>query len=169
MTRQGHRRRPGEIPASGVSEIPAPTRRRVPRRYPVTSDHGQLWDAQARESKGVAATSSSVRLSLPSYPFQLDASCRAMVRPPGQPGYPPRRLPQPSRSAGGHRDLSPGVEPGPPTLRVDRDHRIYPAKAHALSPNFGADPVRLHQPSVQKAKAKDKSWHDCLVISRTLH
>jgi len=37
------------------SEIPAPHQRRVPRRYPATSD-GQLRDAQARESKSLAET-----------------------------------------------------------------------------------------------------------------
>ncbi len=53
-TGQGRRRMPSETPASGVSEIPAPARRRVSRRCPLASDHGQLRDAQARESKGVA-------------------------------------------------------------------------------------------------------------------
>ena len=52
----------------------------------------------------------------------------------------------------------------PQTLRMDRDCRIHSGKAHPLSPNPGADPARLHEPQVEKAKEST-----CLVISRTLH
>jgi transposase len=107
---------------------------------------------------------SPVRASLRTHQFQLDESGREMVRPPGQQGHPPRRLPQRSRPEGVHRGVSQGLEPRPQTLRVDRDRRIHPGKAHALPTNFGADPARLHQPEVGKA---EKSA--CLVISQTLH
>src|SRR5580700_8237189 len=53
LTRQGHRGVPWETPPSGVHKIPAPARNRVSRRYPVTSDHGQLWNPQTRKSTGV--------------------------------------------------------------------------------------------------------------------
>jgi len=144
---------PPETPSSGVSEIPAPTRHRVPRGHPLTLDHGQLRDAQARQSKGVAETSSSVRVSLRAHQFQLDESGREMVRPPGSQGHPPRRLSQRGRPAGVHRGVSHGLESGSQTLRVDRDRRIHPGKAHPLSPHLGADQARLHQPQVQKAEA----------------
>src|SRR5712691_6612756 len=144
---------PRETPASGVFKIPASTRYRVPRRRPAPSDHGQLWDAQARESKGVAETSSPVRVSLRPHQFQLDESCGEMVRPLGQQGHPPRRLPQRSRPAGVHQGVSPSLERESPTLRVDRDRRIHSGKAHSLSADFGTDPARLHQPQVQEAEA----------------
>ena len=56
------------------------------------------------------------------------------------------------RPAGVHRGVSQGLEPESQTLRVDRDRRIHPGKAHPLSPNPGADQARLHQPQVQKAE-----------------
>src|SRR6266566_2144942 len=153
MTGQGCRPVPGETPASGVFEIPAPTRYRVPRQCPTPSDHGQLWDAQARESKGVAETPSPVCVALRPYQFQLDESCGEMVRPPGQQGHPPWRLPQRSRPAGVHRGVSPSLEPESPTVRVDRDRRIHSEKTQSLSADSGANPARLYPPQVQKADA----------------
>jgi hypothetical protein len=124
----------------------------------------QLRDAQACEGKGMAEAQSPLRVSLRPHQFQLDESGRAMVRPPRQQGHPPRRLPQRGRPPGVHRGVSHGLESGSQTLRVDRDRRIHPGKAHSLSPNLGADQARLHQPQVQKAEETN-----CLVISKTLH
>src|SRR6266851_8457310 len=73
-----------------------------------------------------------------------------MVRSFRQQGNPPWRLPQRSRPAGVHRNVSESLEQKSQTLRVDRDRRIHSRKAHSLSPDFGADPARLHQPQVQK-------------------
>src|SRR5258708_18978050 len=73
-----------------------------------------------------------------------------MVRSFRQPSNPPWRLPQRSRPAGVHRNVSESLEQKSQTLRVDRDRRIHSGKAHSLSPDFGADPARLHQPQVQK-------------------
>src|SRR6266852_6918663 len=73
-----------------------------------------------------------------------------MVRSFRQQGNPPWRLPQRSRPAGVHRNVSESLEQKSQTLRVDRDRRIHSGKAHSLSPDFGADPARLHQPQVQK-------------------
>jgi hypothetical protein len=91
-----------------------------------------------------------VRLALRSYQFQLDESCGEMVRSFRPQGNPPWRLPQRSRPAGVHRNVSESLEQKSQTLRVDRDRRIHSRKAHSLSPDFGADPARLHQPQVQK-------------------
>jgi transposase len=63
-----------------------------------------------------------------------------------------------------NRGVSHGLESGSQTLRVDRDRRIHPGKAHSLSPHPGADQTRLHQPQIQKAEEMT-----CLVISKTLH
>jgi transposase len=54
-------------------------------------------------------------------------------------GYPSRRLPQRSRPEGVHRRVSQSLESGSQTLRVDRDGRIHPEKAHPLPSNPGAD------------------------------
>jgi transposase len=92
-------------------------------------------------------------VSLRPHEFQLDESCGEMVRPPGQQGHPPRRLPQRSRPAGVHRGVSQGLERRSPTLRVDRDRRIHSGKTQSLSADFGANPARLYPPQVQKAEA----------------
>jgi hypothetical protein len=148
--RKGRRRMPSETPASGVSAVPAPARRRVPRRCPITSDHGQLWNTQTRESEGMAETLSPFRVSLCPHQLQLDESGRAMVRPLRQQGHPTRRLPQCGRPAGVHPIVSHGLESASQTLPMDRDRRIHPGKAHPLPTNLGVDPARLHQPQVQK-------------------
>ena len=129
-----------------------------------TFDHGQLRDPHTREGESMVETESSVRVSLRPHQFQLDESCRAMVRAPRQQGHPARRLPQRSRPAGVHPGVPPGLEPASQTLRMDRDRRIHPGKTHPLPANFGADPARLHQPQVQKTEKSD-----CLVILQTLH
>jgi transposase len=69
ITGQGRRRMLSETPASGVSQISAPAGQRVPWGCSVTSDHGQLWDAQARQSTILAETSSPVRTSLRPHQF----------------------------------------------------------------------------------------------------
>jgi hypothetical protein len=160
MTHDYKRNGTTTLPASRVFEIPASAQHRVPGRCPITSHHGQLRDAQARESKGVAEAQSPLRVSLCPHQFQLDESRREMVRPPRQQGHPPWRLPQRDRPAGVHRSVSHGLESRSQTLRVDRDRRIHPGKAQPLSPNLGADQARLHQPQVQKAEEMN-----CLVIS----
>ena len=108
------------------------------------------YGTHKRQSKGVVETSSPVRVALRSYQFQLDESCGEMVRSFRPQGNPPWRLPQRSRPAGVHRNVSESLEQKSQTLRVDRDRRIHSRKAHSLSPDSGADPARLHQPQVQK-------------------
>src|ERR1700733_9848819 len=84
--RQGRRRMLPETPAPGVSEIPAAPQHRVSGRCPLASHHGQLRDAQARESKGMAQAKPPLRASLRPHWFQLDESDREMVWPPGSQG-----------------------------------------------------------------------------------
>src|SRR6266851_608345 len=62
-----------------------------------------------------------------------------MVRSFRQQGNPPWRLPQRSRPAGVHRNVSESLEQKSQTLRVDRDRRIHSRKAHSLSPEFGEE------------------------------
>src|SRR6267378_2968119 len=47
-------------------------------------------------------------------------------------------FPQRGRLADVDRGVSHGLESGSQTLRVDRDRRIHPEKAHSLSSNLGA-------------------------------
>src|SRR6266545_6908102 len=146
-----------ETPASGVSEIPAPTQYRISWRGAPPSHHGQLRDAQARQSEGMAETESAVCAPFRPYQFQLDESGREMVRPLGQQSHSPRCLPKRRRPRSIHRGFSPGLESESQTLRLDRNSRIHPGEAYTLPPDSGADQARLHQPQIQKAETMNLS------------
>ena len=135
-----------------------------PGNVPFHLDHGQLRDAQARESKGLAETESSVRASFRPYQFQLDESCREMVRPPGQQGHPPRCLPQRRRPEGVHRGVSRSLERRIPNPSCGPR----PSNPSRKSSPAVGEPWNRSSPAAP-APSPESGSNDCLVISKTLH
>ena len=123
-----------------------------PGDVPLTSDHGQLRHTQTRESKGVAETSSPVRAHfVPTSSSWMNLVERWFGHLDNKAIRRGVFLSVADLQASIEAFLE-GLEQKPQTLRLDRDRRIHSGKTHPLSPDFGADPARLHQSQVQKAE-----------------
>jgi len=119
-------------PPTGVPQVPAHPRSRVPTRARPASDPRQLPDPQARRRRCLACPASALPSALHPHQQLLAETRRALVSGAHREGSSPRRLPYRARSHRRHWGLPRRPERRPQSVRLDRLHRRQPREGRAL-------------------------------------